>query len=141
VQGEVHDENAAVLGGVCGHAGLFSTAKDMAVLCKALLSGTLLHPATLYQMTRNWTAGLNLARGLGWQKKDPDASPAGDIFTDASYGHTGFTGTSLWLDPELNCFAVLLTNRIHPSREGEGIHHVRRIFHNVAALEVNARCR
>jgi CubicO group peptidase (beta-lactamase class C family) len=87
-------------------------------------------------MNHNWTYGMNLHRGLGWQKIDSDLSPAGDLFTDASYGHTGFTGTSLWLDPELNCFAVLLTNRVHPSREGENIQRVRRIFHNMAVLRV-----
>jgi len=140
VTGEVHDENAVVMGGVCGHAGLFAPAADVAKLCRAMLSGLTsdgtryLMPATLRLMTQNHTKGLNLARGLGWQCKDPSASPAGDLFSDTSYGHTGFTGTSLWLDPVRDLYAVLLTNRVHPTRDKEGIVHIRHVFHNLAAL-------
>lgn len=140
VTGEVHDENAAVMGGVCGHAGLFATAADIESLCRAMLSGKtpdgarFLMPATIALMTQNHTRGLNFARGLGWQAKDPTGSPAGDLFSPASFGHTGFTGTSLWMDPARNLYAVLLTNRVHPTRSGEEIIHIRHAFHNLAAL-------
>lgn len=140
VTGQVHDENAVVMGGVCGHAGLFAPVGDLQKLCRAMLTGTapdgarFLLGATIDLMTRNHTAGLNLARGLGWQGKDPYASPAGDLFSARSYGHTGFTGTSLWMDPERGLYAVLLTNRVHPSRASDEIQHVRHVFHNLAVL-------
>ncbi len=140
ITGEVHDENAVVMGGICGHAGLFAPAADVAKLCRAMLTGLApsgaryLMPATIALMTRNHTKGLNLARGLGWQGKDPHGSPAGDLLSDASYGHTGFTGTSLWMDPSRDLYAVLLTNRVHPSRAGDEIVHIRHVFHNLAAL-------
>ncbi len=145
VTGEVHDENAVVMGGVCGHAGLFAPAEDIAKLCRAMLSGKApggaryLMPATIVLMTRNHTQGLNLARGLGWQGKDPCGSPAGDLFSPISYGHTGFTGTSLWMDPTRDLYAVLLTNRVHPSRDSDEIIHVRHTFHNLAALWADER--
>ena len=140
VLGQVHDENAVVMGGICAHAGLFSTAGDMAKLCTAMLSGLdkegkeFLKPRTIKLMTANHTEGKNLARGLGWQKKDKSASPAGDLFTAASFGHTGFTGTSIWIDPELDLYAVLLTNRVHPSRSNEALIYDRKIFHNLIVL-------
>lgn len=141
VIGRVHDENAVVLGGVCGHAGLFSNAEDMAKLGVTMLTGkdakgdTFLEPSTIELMSKNHTVGLNLARGLGWQAKDVKDSPAGDLFSDRSYGHTGFTGTSLWIDPVRDIFAVLLTNRVNPTRYGDGIKRSRQIFHNLVVLE------
>lgn len=141
VRGQVHDENAVVLGGVCGHAGLFSTALDLARVAQAMLTGRaqkgqdLLQPQTIRVMTANHTRGMNLARGLGWQKKDPRLTPAGDLFTAESYGHTGFTGTCMWIDPKLDVYAVLLTNRVHPSRESSALTRDRHIFHNLAVLE------
>jgi CubicO group peptidase (beta-lactamase class C family) len=140
VRGEVHDENAVVLGGIAGHAGLFSTVGDMIRLCQAMLrlgateEGRFLHPDTVKLMTRNWTAHLPLARGLGWQAKDAVGSPGGDLFSVRSYGHTGFTGTSIWIDPERDRFAVLLTNRVHPTRDNASIKRVRAMFHNLACL-------
>lgn len=140
VWGQVHDENAVVMGGVCAHAGLFSTASDLAKLCTAMLSGKdkqgneFLNRITIRLMTANHTEGKNLARGLGWQKMDKTGSPAGDLFTSESFGHTGFTGTSIWIDPELDLYAVLLTNRIHPSRNNDAIVFDRKIFHNLAVL-------
>ena len=147
VVGQVHDENAVVMGGVAGHAGLFSDTQDLAKLCRAMLTGLapdgarFLQPATLALMTRCHTAGLNLARGLGWQMKDPQGSPAGDLFSAASFGHTGFTGTSLWMDPTRDLYAVLLTNRVHPSRESNEIQHIRHVFHNLSALYADACAR
>ncbi len=138
--GQVHDENAVVLGGVCGHAGLFSNIFDLAKLCVALLTtktaqgDPFLSPAVCQLMTQNHTADLNLARGLGWQAKDKHGSPAGDLFSNVSYGHTGFTGTSVWIDPSRDLYAVLLTNRVHPTRANEHIFEIRRKFHNLAVI-------
>ena len=142
VIGQVHDENAVVLGGVAGHAGIFSTVHDMARVALAMLTGktpdgdVYLHEATRKLMTSNHTRGMNLARGLGWQLKDEKNSPFGDLLSDASYGHTGFTGTAIFMDPERQMFTILLTNRVHPTREGNGIVHLRRTFNNLAVLSV-----
>ncbi|MEU1411736.1 serine hydrolase domain-containing protein [Streptomyces sp. NPDC005731] len=135
VVGEVHDENAAVLGGVGGHAGLFAPLEDMERLGAALAGGGggLLRPETLALMTAAQTNGLALRRTLAWQGQDPIGSPVGTAFGPDSYGHTGFTGTSLWVDPAAQRYAVLLTNRVHPSRDGDGITAVRRAFHTAAA--------
>ncbi|MET9534001.1 serine hydrolase domain-containing protein [Streptomyces sp. NPDC006649] len=134
VTGEVHDENAAVLGGVAAHAGLFASLGDMERLGRSLAGGgrELLRPATFALMTAAHTDRLALRRGLAWQGQDRAGSPVGDSFGPASYGHTGFTGTSLWVDPATGRYAVLLTNRVHPSREGDGIAAVRRAFHDAA---------
>jgi len=139
VRGEVHDENACVLGGVAAHAGLFSTVDDLALLCGVLLregaSGRgrpLLSAATVAVMTRNHTSHLRLARALGWQAKDVAGSPAGDLVSSGSYGHTGFTGTSVWIDPAADRFVVLLTNRVHPSRDNDALSRLRPLFHNAA---------
>ncbi len=142
VQGTVHDENAAVLGGVAGHAGLFSTLADMERLGIALVRdgrgevGQLIQPHTLAVMTRPATDHLNLRRSLAWQGRDPMGSPAGDLFTHAAYGHTGFTGTSLWVDPMLGVYAVLLTNRVHPRRDSMAITRFRPRFHNLVLTHV-----
>ncbi|MFE2378949.1 serine hydrolase domain-containing protein [Streptomyces sp. NPDC059398] len=134
VTGEVHDENAVVLGGVAAHAGLFAPLHDMERLGRSLAGGAreILRPATYALMTAGHTDGLALRRGLAWQGQDPAGSPVGDSFGPASYGHTGFTGTSLWVDPAAGRYAVLLTNRVHPSRDGDGITAVRRAFHDLA---------
>ncbi|WP_405692384.1 serine hydrolase domain-containing protein [Streptomyces sp. NBC_01185] len=133
VAGEVHDENAAVLGGVAGHAGLFATLADMERLAVSLAGGAreLLRPETYALMTAPHTDGLNLRRALAWQGQDPAGSPVGPSFGPAAYGHTGFTGTSIWVDPGTGRYAVLLTNRVHPTREGDGIVALRREFHSL----------
>ncbi|WP_371774698.1 serine hydrolase domain-containing protein [Streptomyces sp. NBC_01438] len=135
VTGEVHDENAVVLGGVAGHAGLFATLTDMERLARSLLGGgpPLLAPDTLALMTAPRTDHLNLRRALAWQGTDPHTSPVGETFGPASYGHTGFTGTSLWIDPEAARYAILLTNRVHPDRAERGFASLRREFHTVPA--------
>jgi CubicO group peptidase (beta-lactamase class C family) len=134
VAGEVHDENAAVLGGVGGHAGLFAPLADMERLGRSLAGGAreLLRPRTFQQMTAVHTEGLGLRRGLAWQGQDPEGSPVGRSFGPGAYGHTGFTGTSLWVDPATRRYAVLLTNRVHPTRTGDGITAVRHTFHDAA---------
>lgn len=137
VQGQVHDENAVVLGAPAGHAGLFGTLDDVAAIGRALVRNAagpvLLGPAALSRMTRTTTSGLNLARNLGWQRRDAVDPFAGHRVGPQSYGHTGFTGTSLVVDPDAARWYVLLTNRVHPSRDDTRILGVRRSFHDVAS--------
>ncbi|MBL1286108.1 beta-lactamase family protein [Streptomyces sp. For3] len=141
VVGEVHDENAVVLGGIAGHAGLFSTLADTERLAVCLAGGAreLLRPETYSLMTAPHTDGLNLRRALAWQGQDPSGSPVGPSFGPSSYGHTGFTGTSLWIDPGTGRYAVLLTNRVHPARDGDGIVDLRREFHSVGTAHASPR--
>ena len=137
VQGEVHDENAVVLGEPAGHAGLFGTLDDIAAIGRAMVRNlhetVLLAPTTLATMIRNATQGLNLARSYGWQNMDVERPVAGHLVGRASFGHTGFTGTSLVVDPEAGRWYVLLTNRVHPSREGDAIVRLRTRFHDIAS--------
>ncbi|MEU7341691.1 serine hydrolase domain-containing protein [Streptomyces sp. NPDC007074] len=134
VVGQVHDENAVVLGGVGGHAGLFAPLADMERLGRSLAAGApeLLRPETFALMTAAHTDAHALRRGLAWQGQDAVGSPVGPSFGPDSFGHTGFTGTSLWIDPATARYAVLLTNRVHPSRTGDAIVTVRRDFHTAA---------
>jgi CubicO group peptidase (beta-lactamase class C family) len=132
LEGEVHDENAFVFDGVAGHAGLFDTAADLARYAQAWLRGDAPFASAelLREATREQAAGDGVRRGLGWQLVG-EGSSAGHYAGPAAYGHTGFTGTSLWLDPGKDRFAVLLTNRVHPSRAcGENIHALRVAFHD-----------
>lgn len=119
VHGIVHDENACALGGVAGHAGLFSSARDLAVFAQVLLSGGQLGGVRLIQPTTvaRWTArqARGSSRAIGWDTPAARSS-AGRYFSPRSFGHTGFTGTSIWLDPERGLFVVLLTNRVNPTR-------------------------
>ena len=138
VQGEVHDENAVVIDAPAGHAGLFSTLSDLEALAQALCAegrgrqGRLLSPAGYRVMIAPGTDHLRLRRSLAWQGHDAVNSPAGDLIGPNGYGHTGFTGTSLWVDPDVSRYVVLLTNRVHPSRAGSSISRVRRLVHNIA---------
>jgi uncharacterized protein YbbC (DUF1343 family) len=122
-RGEVHDPRAYALGGVAGHAGLFSTADDLARFCGAMLAGGggVLSPATVAAMTRPRFFGDENLRGLGWDVATSFSSARGDLFPLGSYGHTGWTGTSLWLDPATDTFVILLTNRNHPDESGNVI--------------------
>ena len=137
LEGEVHDENAFVFGGVAGHAGLFGTAADVARYAQAWLrlETPFASPDLLALAVREHVRDGDLRRGLGWQLAGGGSSAgnssAGTHASSATYGHTGFTGTSVWVDPERERFAVLLTNRVHPSRlGGEGIHALRVGFHD-----------
>ena len=116
LQGTVHDGNAWAIGGVSGHAGLFSTAHDLAVFAQTLLAGGSYGDAHIVAPTTvaRWTSRQATAssRALGWDTPAPESS-AGRYFSPRSFGHTGFTGTSLWLDPERGLFVVLLTNRVN----------------------------
>ena len=118
LQGVVHDGNAWAIGGVSGHAGLFGSARDLAVFAQMLLNGgtyrgvRIVQPATVAR----WTSrqGVGSSRALGWDMQAPTSS-AGRYFSPRSFGHTGFTGTSMWMDPERGVFVVLLANRVHPA--------------------------
>ncbi|MEX0602876.1 MAG: serine hydrolase, partial [Bacteroidota bacterium] len=135
VRGRVHDENAAVLGGVSGHAGLFSTASDLAVFVQMLVNGGS-YGGRRYlneQTVRRFTARQSekSTRAIGWDTKSPEGrSSAGRLFGKHSFGHTGFTGTSIWVDPERKLFVILLTNRVHPTRENSQIFSVRPLVHD-----------
>jgi CubicO group peptidase (beta-lactamase class C family) len=124
VHGEVHDENAWALGGVAGHAGLFSTAPDLAIFAQMMLNGgeiggqRILRPETVARWTSRQARGST--RALGWDTPSSRGS-AGRYFSARSFGHTGFTGTSMWMDPEKGLYVVLLTNRVNPTRENTGV--------------------
>ena len=176
VRGVVHDENAYAIGGVAGHAGLFSTATDLAVLAQTLLDGgrvagcepedshnggtdsdgtvpedadasiegicaagvagpvRLVSEETVEAFTRRFDS--QASRALGWDTPG-NGSSAGDYFTRRAFGHTGFTGTSIWIDPELDMFVILLTNRVNPTRDNAKHVPFRRAVHDLAALAIN----
>ena len=142
VRGQVHDENCVVLGEISMNAGLFGTAAAVAAIGELMLGGGVyrgrryLRRATVELMTMNHTAHLNLARGLAWQLKDREGSPAGDLFSPGTFGHTGFTGTSMYIDPIRSVIFVLLANRIHPTRTNEAFLRTRPIAHNMVILDL-----
>lgn len=117
LRGEVHDENAYALGGIAGHAGLFSTAADLSIFAQMMLDGgtydgvQIMSDSTVSLFTRR-TAG---HRALGWDTADGDYG-SGRYLTERAYGHTGYTGTSIWIDPDREMFVVLLTNRVHAAK-------------------------
>lgn len=125
--GEVHDDNAAVLGGIAGHAGLFGTASDVAALGQMYLDGGagLIGRDSVEDATRTHIGD----RGLGWMKQSPGGSSTVACLSPESYGHTGFTGTSLWVDPRRKLVCALLTNRVFFGRNGAAIADFRRQFH------------
>lgn len=141
IQGEVQDENASLLGGVAGHAGLFSTAEDIAIFAHAILNGgyPILRATTVDLFTRREFAPEGTSRALGWDT--PSApSQSGKYFSPKSFGHLGYTGTSLWIDPERQLSIVLLTNRTWPDGENQEIKSLRPAMHDavVEALGTNA---
>ncbi len=131
IQGEVQDENASAMGGVAGHAGLFSPAGDVAIFANAMLCGgrPILRPETLATFTRRQSAPKGTSRALGW---DTPSSPSqsGDYFSTSAFGHTGYTGGSLWIDPERELSITLLTNRTWPDCTNQSIKQIRPKFHN-----------
>jgi beta-N-acetylhexosaminidase len=134
LQGEVHDENAWALGGVSGHAGLFSTAGDTAIFAQMILNGgiyahhRILTRALIQEFTARQAIG-DAARTLGWDAVTQPSS-SGHYFSLDSFGHTGFTGTSLWIDPDRDLFVILLTNRVNPTRANEQIRQLRPAVHD-----------
>lgn len=132
LRGEVHDENCAALGGIGGHAGLFGTARGVAVFGRWLLDNlrersSFLPPALLRATLRSQPGGTHR---FGWDTKTEGESLAGRRLSAGSYGHWGFTGTSLWCDPERDLVIALLTNRVHPSRANQKIRGFRPAFHD-----------
>lgn len=134
VWGEVHDENAWAMGGVAGHAGLFSTAGDLSIFAQTMLNDgiyahkRLLNRSTIEMFTQRNPIG-GSARALGWDVVEPNAS-TGKYFSQQAYGHLGFTGTSIWIDPAKDLFVILLTNRVNPTRQNDKIREVRPALHN-----------
>lgn len=126
LRGEVHDPTSYRMNGIAGHAGLFSTADDLGVYCQMILNGgtyrgaRILGPLTVAEMTRpRLVSDTGWARGLGWDINTSFSTNRGDLFPLGSFGHTGFTGTSLWIDPASKMFVVFLSNRVHPDGKGD----------------------
>ena len=124
--GEVHDPTSYNMGGVAGHAGLFSTADDLTIFAQMLLNGgsyngvRILSPLTVEKMTSPQTPPDRMVlRGLGWDLDSPFASNRGELFEVGSFGHTGFTGTGIWIDPVTKTYIIILTNRVHPDGKGD----------------------
>lgn len=139
LQGVVHDPLARLQGGISGNAGLFSTADDLARFALMMLNQgrykgrQILSPLTVEKMTSVWPKALFSGRGLGWDLDSPYSSSRGDLFGRRSYGHTGYTGTSLWIDPDTETFIIFLTNRVHPDDRGEIVAMRSRVANVVAA--------
>jgi uncharacterized protein YbbC (DUF1343 family)/CubicO group peptidase (beta-lactamase class C family) len=126
LRGVVHDPTARRMGGVAGHAGLFSTARDLSRFARMLINGgalgttRVLSAATVAKMTSPATpAGMTAVRGLGWDIDSSFSSNRGELFPIGSFGHTGFTGTSLWIDPVSKLYVIFLSNRVHPDGKGD----------------------
>jgi CubicO group peptidase (beta-lactamase class C family) len=144
LKGEVHDENTFALGGVAGHAGLFGTASAVGDVARWWMdrlagqddpaSGISADVARLF-VQRSSVPGSS--RALGWDTMLPTSS-CGNLLSREAIGHTGFTGTSLWIDPAQDLYAVLLTNRVHPSRANEAVQQVRRDFHDAVVQDLQA---
>lgn len=143
LMGVCHDENGRFFNGISGHAGLFSNIEDMTKFASMLINKgnyknrKLISRAAFMTMIQNYTEGFEENRALGWCVKGRTISSGGDIISPKAFGHTGFTGTSIWTDIENDIYIVLLTNRVHPTRENNNIIRFRRIFHNavMAAVE------
>jgi serine-type D-Ala-D-Ala carboxypeptidase len=141
IQGEVQDENASVLGGVAGHAGVFATAEDIATFAHTMLNGgsPILRAETLSLFTRRESSPSGSSRALGWDTPSPP-SQSGKYFSPASFGHLGYTGTSLWIDLERQLSITFFTNRVWPECSNQAIKEVRPRFHDavIGALEAKA---
>jgi len=141
IQGEVHDENAYFFGGVSGHAGLFSTGHDLAIYVQTLLNDGWFSNKNIFnkEIINNWTDRefTKCERGYGWDLKGGNKPSCGNKFSDKSFGHTGFTGTSIWVDKEKELFVILLSNRVYPSRDNNKHIRFRPLIHTkiVEAIE------
>jgi len=144
LRGVVHDPLARLQGGLSGNAGLFSTADDLAIFAQMLLDGgrrgaaRVLSPLSVERMTEIYPRVGGAGRGLGWDIDTDYSTVRGDLFGPASYGHSGYTGTSLWIDPETRTAVVLLTNRVHPDDKGNIIA-LRSKVANVVAASIGAK--
>src|SRR5438874_3591726 len=122
LRGVVHDPSARRMGGVAGQAGLFSTADDLSKFCQALLNGKLLSPLTVKKMsTPQQPPNATDVRGLGWDIDTPFSSNRGELLPVGSFGHTGFTGTSVWIDPTTQTYIIILANGVHPRGLGTAV--------------------
>jgi CubicO group peptidase (beta-lactamase class C family) len=130
IWGETHDGNSHFAGGTAGNAGLFATARAVFRLAQSWTNAELLPRVVVDEATSNLTPGLEDARGLGWQK--PTGSLATAMLSDRAYGHTGFTGTSVWIEPDRDRIMVLLTNRVHPCAAPIAMQRIRGEFHRWA---------
>lgn len=137
IWGEVDDGNAYYMGGHAGNAGLFSTAGEVFQIAHAYLvgGGRLLPPELVKLSVRNYTVGLEENRGLGWQLQSERSAHPSSVLSETCYGHTGFTGTSVWVDPERDLIIVLLTNRLHPTVKPFNMQTVRRKVHALVVEE------
>ena len=138
--GEVHDENAAALGGIAGHAGLFGTAAAVGSYARHLMQvlddrSGIFRRTTLEEFVTRRPDVPGSSRALGWDTMLPTSS-CGTKMSPRAFGHTGFTGTSLWIDPENDVYVVLLTNRVHPNRTNEAIKNIRRAVHDAVMGEL-----
>jgi CubicO group peptidase (beta-lactamase class C family) len=138
IQGVVHDDNAAAMGGVSTHAGLFSTARDMGEFAAAVLDSSRGRSSFLSRDLAGWAMAplQGGERTVLWDTKSPHGSTAGRAFGPRSVGHLGFTGCSIWIDPDALIVAVLLTNRIHPSSASEAIRTFRPAFHDALITDI-----
>jgi len=142
LQGEVHDDNAWTLGGYSGHAGLFSTAEEIYVIANMLREHYLgkrddyFKPETVREFFRRQEIVKASDWALGWDTRALEGSSAGKYFSRDSVGHTGFTGTSIWMDLEKDVIAILLTNRVHPTRNNDKIKQFRPVFHDAVMEEL-----
>ncbi|MCK4965720.1 serine hydrolase [bacterium] len=136
IQGEVHDENSYAMGGIAGHAGLFSNAGNIAKYCRMILDEgvykgkQIIKRETIKKFTTRVEGIKNCKWGLGWRMFMGKDDVIGNTLSPESFGHLGYTGTSLWIDPEKNLFAILLTNRVHPTRENKKITAFRPLLHD-----------
>jgi len=140
IHGEVFDDNARSLGGKCAHAGLFSTADDLAIWGRAWLTAVdgqsqWLSVATAQRFTRAVGRVTGSTWALGWDTRSPSGSSAGNLLSLRSFGHLGYPGCSVWIDPDAAAVVVLLTNRVHPSRLDERIRGFRPKLHDAVALK------
>jgi len=141
--GEVHDDNAYAMGGVAGHAGLFSCARDIDRIATTLHEGwaghdVLLPASIVREFWRRHDAVGSWTWALGWDTPSPEGSSAGSEFSRNAVGHVGFTGTSLWIDLDRALHVIVLSNRVHPSRENDKIRHFRPLIHDLVIRAVTA---
>ena len=137
IVGEVHDESAWRLGGVAGHAGMFAHARDVSALGESFLDASLLRRETIAEMTRLQAEFESTRRGLGFALWSPDPEASSNPFSPTTFGHTGFTGTCLWMDPERALVVALLTNDVYGGREGRGIAGLRVQVHRAIVASVD----
>jgi len=143
IHGNVHDENTYLMGGISSHAGLFSTAENLANYAKLYINNgvwlgkRIFKESIIHEFIANQYLPKNSDYALGWDTPSKNGkSSAGDYFSETSFGHLGFTGTSMWVDMELEVIIILLTNRVHPTRETGGIYAIRRNFHNAVMKQL-----